>query len=227
VKVVFISDTHMNYPKVPDGDLLIHAGDALSWGSDEELVRFVQWFGNLPHRHKVYVAGNHDVVLDAGKAGEYMQVEAEKLVRSAAHYLHDSGVVIDGLSIYGSPYQPWFCNWAFNLPRRGPELAAKWSQIPAGLDILVTHGPPALILDSVGYRKHAGCELLREAVITAEPRIHVFGHIHGGYGVCRQGKTVFVNASVCDEQYRPVNKPVVMDIDASEAQQVEQLFCKQ
>jgi Icc-related predicted phosphoesterase len=131
------------------------------------------------HRAKVLVAGNHDF------AYEREAVAVEALIPAGITYLRDTGVVIDGVRFWGSPWQPWFFDWAFNL-HRGAEIAAKWALIPDDVQVLITHGPPHGILDVVARPrgKHVGCEALRDR-ITALPalRLHAFGHhIHEAYG---------------------------------------------
>lgn len=207
MRIVCVSDTHLAHEKrpipIPDGDLLIHAGDGTLKGTAEELVRFDRWLAALPHRRKVLVAGNHDWLFQKDPAA------ARALLSPSITYLEDSEVTIDGLRIYGSPWQPEFCEWAFNLPR-GPELAARWSRIPKGVDLLVTHGPPRDILDRCDDGRNEGCDDLLEAVYRVAPKIHVFGHIHEAYGTLTKHGTTFVNASVCDSTYRPANAPVVL-----------------
>ena len=120
------------------------------------------------------------------------------------------------LVIYGTPWQPEFCNWAFNLPRAGKELEEKWNAIPKDTDILITHGPPQGHLDISGpphNEGNLGCELLRVKVDEIKPPIHVFGHIHGSYGYKFHNGTHFINASVLNEQYDQVNEPMTIDWD--------------
>jgi Icc-related predicted phosphoesterase len=210
MKIVLISDTHLTHLKyqinVPECDLLIHSGDALCGGNEEELQLFSAWFGALPAKRKVFVAGNHDRIF------EKRPDEARKLLPKDVIYLQDELVEVDGLKIYGSPWQPEFFEWAFNLPR-GRQLAEKWARIPAGIDILVTHGPPMGVLDWSEYSlEHVGCEDMRRELARVKPRLHVFGHIHGGYGTAVHAGTTFVNASICDESYRPSHEPVVVEI---------------
>jgi predicted phosphodiesterase len=207
MKVVCLSDTHLrhrSYPiNVPECDLLIHSGDALIGGDEGELLEFFEWFSGLPARHKVYVAGNHDVLFEKDPA------RARACVPGDVTYLQDSGVEIEGLKVWGSPWQPEFQNWAFNLPR-GQALREKWAKMPSGLDILVTHTPPSWVLDENAYGDSVGCEELRRAIDKRPPRLHVFGHIHGGYGVRKVGPTLHVNAAICDEAYRATHSPIVL-----------------
>src|SRR5262245_5920777 len=131
MRIVCLSDTHDLHDRllVPDGDLLLHAGDATMRGSLEQIEAFDQWLGTQPHRHKVVIAGNHDWGFQRTPA------KARALIRHAV-YLEDAATTIEGLRIWGSPWQPWFFDWAFNL-QRGAEIAAKWALIPSGLDVLI------------------------------------------------------------------------------------------
>ena len=120
------------------------------------------------------------------------------------------------IKIHGSPWQPNFYDWAFNLPRLGDEIKSKWDMIPDDTDILITHGPPQEIRDFVSnWRQgdmNVGCELLRYRIDQIKPLLHVFGHIHGAYGGALINETLFINASTCTERYEPSNKPIVVDL---------------
>lgn len=207
MKICVIADTHGFHDRiaVPEADLLIHAGDVSMSGSAPELADFARWWNALPHPGKVLIAGNHDWLF---------QREPE-LARSwfkGCAYLEDSQAVVLGLRIWGSPWQPWFLDWAFNL-RRGPELRAKWDLIPEGVDILVTHGPPLGHGDRTARGELVGCQDLLDAIRDrVRPRWHLCGHIHEGYGMTESCGTAFVNASVCTRFYEPVNQPVLLQI---------------
>jgi len=206
-RVVCLSDTHNRQGfDVPDGDILIHAGDLTGRGTLPEITAVDEWLGRLPHRHKIVIAGNHDFLFEENSA------LARSLITNAT-YLQDSAAEAEGFKIWGSPWQPWFYDWAFNL-RRGEALREKWAMIPEGTDILVTHGPPMGILDETDHGERAGCQDLRDRIagMSAPPRLHVFGHIHEAYGIERARRTTYVNASVCDLSYRPVNAPIVIDL---------------
>ncbi len=210
MRIVCISDTHNCHDQinVPDGDILIHAGDATTVGNVEQIKAFNRWFANLPHKHKVFIAGNHDWLFENDNNF------ARSLLDKSIVYLQDSFVEIDGLKIYGSPWQPRFYDWAFNL-NRGAELAEKWKLIPHDTDILITHGPPFGILDEVPRKyfvENTGCEELRKVVETIKPKLHIFGHIHCGYGQTEQFGVKFVNASTCDEEYNPTQPPIIVEI---------------
>jgi len=187
--IVCVSDTHGRHEEVaiPDGDVLVHAGDLTREGWLEEVAQFDSWLASLPHKHKVVVCGNHDWCFQETPG------QARALLRHAV-YLQDEAAVVAGLRFYGSPWQPWFLDWAFNLPR-GSELAAKWAMIPEDTEVLVTHGPPAGVLDLTKRGERPGCADLLDRVRAVRPRLHVFGHIHEAAGVIRDGETLFVNAS--------------------------------
>lgn len=205
-KIVAISDTHLKHHqlKVPSGDILIHAGDFSSRGSLEDLINFNQWLGELPHQFKIVIAGNHDFCFQKEPN------ESIKLLTNAI-YLQDQFIEILGLKVYGSPWQPWFFDWAFNL-KRGFEIKAKWDLIPDSIDILVTHGPPMGILDKTTGGKAVGCEELIKKILNIKPKYHIFGHIHEAYGILNQEHTTFINASSCNVSYQAENKPIVFEI---------------
>jgi len=218
MRIVCLSDTHNRHGElsVPPGDLLLHAGDATMRGTEAEIAAFDEWLGSLPHRDKVFVAGNHDLMFESDPP------RARRLLRNAV-YLEDSGLSISGVDIWGSPWQPWFMDWAFNL-QRGAPLKEVWDLIPQRTSVLVTHGPPQGIRDRVGkvvpqimsaamgLGRHVGCEELLAAVGRVRPRVHLFGHIHEGYGQEERDGTLFVNAASCDASYRLVNSPIVIDV---------------
>lgn len=207
-RIVCLSDTHNSNGQiaVPEGDILIHAGDATITGTVEEIALFNEWFATLPHSFKIFVAGNHDWLFEIDNKF------AISLLNKKIIYLQDSFVEIENLKIYGSPWQPRFFDWAFNLTR-GAEIAEKWKLIPTDTDVLITHGPPFGILDLTPRGDNAGCEELRKRVEEIRPKAHIFGHIHCGYGSKDHFGVKFINASNCDESYEPSNPPIVFDIE--------------
>ena len=116
------------------------------------------------------------------------------------------------MKFWGSPWQPWFYDWAFNL-NRGHDIKQKWDLIEHDVDVLITHGPPYGILDkTIHEQTHVGCEELKKCVLRLKPKLHVFGHIHEGYGTYRMGDTVFINACILNVHYQPVNKPIIVEL---------------
>lgn len=197
MKIVCISDTHgmLSRIDVPDGDVLIHAGDGTMGGQGKEIKRWRRDLEALPHEHKIVIAGNHD------RKFEKDPERARALLGDGVIYLQDSGVEIDGLEFWGCPWTPPFGHgWAFNSA--DPPM-------PYGRpDVLITHGPPRGTLDFVPSGGSVGCPRWAEWIAKHPPLLHVFGHIHEGYG--RDG--IHVNASVVDERYNPVNAPIVVEL---------------
>ncbi len=216
MKLTIISDTHGKHNHITDnllgGDLLIHTGDFMNGGNHKsEATEFFDWFSSIKgYDKKVFVAGNHDRILENDPTWSLLTIkDYPNLI-----YLQDEGYSIydtdddSSVKLYGSPWQPEFFNWAFNLPRNGEVMKAKWDDIPDDTDILITHGPPFGHLDIPGGQSiRVGCEMLRHRVDEIKPKIHVFGHIHGANGYYFNGHTHFFNASVLNERYNYTNKP--------------------
>lgn len=210
MRLVIVSDTHGFCPFLPDGDVLIHAGDMTGRGRMDQIEDAASWIASRPHPHKVVIAGNHDWALYR----ENERTEAERrLTDRGIHYLRDSGVEIGGLTFWGSPWTPEFCGWAFMRPSGSDEVRRHYARIPIGLDVLVTHGPPLGVLDGAEHGGKTGCPLLRDAVRRVRPRIHAFGHIHEARGEVEIDGTRFINAATCTLGYDPINPPIVVDIE--------------
>ncbi|PLB39793.1 Metallo-dependent phosphatase [Aspergillus candidus] len=188
VSVVCISDTHNSQPALPDGDILIHAGDLTQSGSPKELQAAVDWLHAQPHTIKVVIAGNHDLCLDAnfphvaGHASSTCTSRpwGELINWRDVTYLQDAETTVTcdngrHLHIYGSPNSPRHGNWAFQYPRSQDIWSGK---VPDDIDILVTHGPPRAHLDLLNL----GCVHLLQELWRVRPRLHVFGHVHEGAG---------------------------------------------
>lgn len=212
IKIICISDTHGQHSKlkIPAGDILIHAGDFMRSGQRiSEIVNFNLWLGMLPHPHKIVIAGNHDLLFER-------EPSLSRTLLTNAIYLENSGVELFGLKFWGSPVQPAFNSWAFNV-ERGTAIRRYWNMIPDETDVLITHGPPLGILDTTHTGEpHLGCEELAKTLERVKPKLHIFGHIHGGHGKTRRaGGAKFVNASVLDERYQLVNHPQAVVVSAT------------
>ena len=218
MKITFISDTHTKHNQVtsslPGGDVIIHAGDFTSMGYKHEIQQFFKWYNGLDnYTNKIVIAGNHDLMFedDLSQAKDIISIYPN------VTYLQDELEVIGddystSVKVYGSPWQPEFYNWAFNLPRMGWEIQQKWDDIPLNTDILVTHGPAWGHLDTViGENTHLGCEMLANKINTLKPKIHVCGHIHSGYGYKFVDGTHFFNAAVLGENYIYTQKPMTVE----------------
>lgn len=235
MRIVCISDTHGLHRimddtnPLPKGDILIHAGDCTNVGKPHEIEQFVHWFQNIEgFDTKIFIAGNHDFGFEKvdqphhrGDFDWYNNLmNEENLTQSDVVYLKDDKFILESpefskpINFYGSPWQPEFYNWAFNLPRNGDELESKWKMIPDDTDILITHGPPHGVRDFTPSNLQVGCEILRFHVENRiKPLLHVFGHIHQAYGAVEINETMYVNASICTERYIPSNKPIVIDLN--------------
>jgi hypothetical protein len=176
IRFVCISDTHNRTKdlndRIPSGDVLIHAGDFTSVGKVNEVRIFNDFLATLPHQHKVVIAGNHDLSFEPatfdstyprlghGRPDDHRN--AKELLTNCI-YLEDSAVELFGIKIWGSPWTPWFFDWAFNA-ERGAECASKWDLIPDDTAVLITHGPPLGYGDLCEDGQRAGCADLLQTV---------------------------------------------------------------
>ena len=226
MKIAFFSDTHAmhgfgsigSYRAFTGAGIAVFAGDfskGRGYGSSH-VENFIAWFSKMPVMHKIFIAGNHDMFMEG-----LLKAEINYLLKDAGLiYLNDSGVTINGIKFWGSPVTPEYHDWAFNrFP--GEDIARHWDMIPDDVDVLITHGPPAGILDVVNNRyssnhdRHVGCPQLRRQVFDRiKPQVHVFGHIHEAYGILEEEGITFINASVMDADYMAVNEPHFLDVEA-------------
>lgn len=218
MKICAISDTHTYHRKlkIPEADVLVITGDLTFRGEMDVIEDLSKWLAELPHKHKVLIAGNHDWCFEQR---DYRREAAIQMIMdSNTHYLENSSVEIDGLHFYGSPATPFFCNWAFNY-QRGPEIATIWNKIPTSVNVLLTHGPPFGYLDltsgDFGPPENVGCkDLLVKIESLPNLKTHCFGHIHRNNNeqpILRNG-VQFCNASVLNSKYEVANDPILIDI---------------
>lgn len=219
MRIVCISDTHGYFPPIPECDLLVHAGDLTNMGTKAQVEEGMAWLGSLKADKVVFVPGNHDFYCHKQQAEAQAMADTFKV-----DMLIDKELVYNGFMVYGSPWQPWFHDWAFSAPRDAIEgsefLQEKWARIPWDTDILVTHCPPYETGDLVGGARNPandgrriGCRALQARVGTLSSlELHVFGHCHSGYGVYQRPNRVAVNASTCNEQYQPANPPILVHL---------------
>jgi Icc-related predicted phosphoesterase len=201
MRIVAFSDTEGKHGQleVPDGDVLVFAGDMSHHGSSVAIEEFDRWLGTLPHPNKLVIAGNHDTLFERNPG-------IGRLLMKNCRYLQDEVAEVDGVKFWGSPWQPWFFNWSFNLPR-GDKLAEKWAMIPEDAEVLITHGPPFGIGDNTGQMQ-VGCEALRERVMKLPKlKTHIFGHVHESPGLFKQEGILFANVS-----WQPGRQAAVIDL---------------
>jgi predicted phosphohydrolase len=206
--IIALSDTHGLHREadVPDGDLLIHAGDFTMFSNSAAAIfDFNEWLGELPHRWKICIPGNHEFFLEADPS-------RRKLIPNATILINE-GIEIMGLRIWGSPTTPLY-GGAFGLSSER-DRKRLYSQIPVDTDVLVTHTPPFSILDQApDSEHHAGCRQLLEAVHRTKPMLHIFGHVHSGYGTLRTSETLFMNVALMGQYGDMANRPVVVRLPA-------------
>lgn len=215
MRIVLISDTHEQHDQVtvPPCDVLIHAGDLTYRGTIPAVQEALGWLDKQPAEHVICIAGNHDFLFE-----ERPGIAKDLLLHTRVEYLENSGVTIQGVKFWGSPLTPKFFDWAFMYDRAtGKEV---WEQIPNDIDVLITHGPAYGIGDQAAPHKgseHLGCFDLRQALDRVQPKLFVFGHIHGGNSNMGSVHELGVqgycyNASVVNEAYKVVNKPYEIDL---------------
>ena len=207
--IVCISDTHMRHNvDIPHGDVLVHAGDFSINASIGDIDGFAEWFGSFPHKHKVFVPGNHDWCFQDHEEYSKSILNAYGIVT-----LINESTTIDGVKFYGTPYQPIFYDWAFNLPPK--KLVVEYEKIPKDTVVLITHTPPFMQRDVVKNPMGAnvGCPILSNRVLIIKPKVHIFGHIHESYGVSSNKNTTFINASLVNLQYKRVNEPIIFILE--------------
>lgn len=203
-----IADTHNFKPELPGGDLLLIAGDGTMRGSKQEVKAFVSWLETLKYDKIIYIAGNHDVAIES-----YFSQDPR------IEYLMHSSTVFEGWRIHGMPFSLFFEELnpavaAFTVSEKS--MAAFCEEIPKDTEILLIHGPPLGILDSIG-EEQVGSEALLNAVMDRQALPHlkyvIFGHIHEqGECVDYVNDIAFVNCSQVDENYKLVYKPITIGL---------------
>jgi len=209
LRFVCMSDTHNyhNEHQIPAGDFFLHAGDWSDDGNQKEVDSFVQFLDKLPHKYKIVIAGNHEATFDEqyylltyGELPIFQKnfKEFKTAIKNVCIYLENEHVTIEDVNIYGSPHT-LMAGWAFGLLENNrDEVNEAWSLIPSGIHVLITHTPPAV---------DTGCKGLLEHVKRVQPTVHLFGHIHEGYGVYKTDQTIYINAA-----NNNVNSPIVFDL---------------
>ena len=241
LRIVAISDTHNRHAdlQIPDGDVIVHAGDLTWGGSLEEVESFNAWLGSLPHKHKIVVAGNHDFSLDAdvctaehwphlhrntvGGIPTLSGREVAERYLTNCTYLCGETATIEGLEIYAVPHQQTIKvpghthKMAFNLDTE-EQLADEFAKIPETTDVLLTHGPPKGVgrLDRTMAGASVGSQSLRTRILqlgaVGRLKACVFGHVHEGYGASSLGSVTCINAANVNIFYKATNPPIVFDV---------------
>lgn len=203
MRIVALSDTHGQHrglDHIPDGDVLVFAGDLSIHGNLSELRDFAEWFSSFPHDYKIVVAGNHDFMFAGNKKEEAVDILKDRRII----YLEDETIQLDGTTFYGTPYSQTFDRYVFN---------EGFGKIPPKTDVLISHGPPQGRNDYWNEDEgHVGSKSLREAVDRIEPQLHLYGHIHERHGNEPTEYGDSINVSICDRDYEVSEVPVVVEL---------------
>lgn len=216
MRIACISDLHGDISfGIEESDILFIAGDIcpaynnpfMSFPGQVKFLsnKFKNWLEDQPIKEIVAIAGNHDWIF------QYKHIN--KIPKLLWHYLEDEEIIINDMKIYGSPWQPYFNDWAFNANDR--ELEHYWNNIPNDVDILLLHSPPYGILDDIHSIKkdsHIGCKILRKRIFDIKPKYVIFGHAHEEYGIEKIDGITFINASLCNGRNKLTKKPIYLNV---------------
>lgn len=212
LKICHISDSHLQALPVEPADILVHSGDFLNYGTLDELEKFRNQLIRVKDQFDkiILIAGNHDRIFEQTphSAKQFLLQEVPNLV-----YLHHEPYEYKGYKIFGTPFQPFFCNWAFNV-KDNLELYEKYLQIPEDVNILITHCPPEGILDNTVIGERVGSRALKLALPRlTKLKVHMFGHIHFANSIDYIDNIWYSNSAICGEDYKPTNLPRIIELD--------------
>ena len=225
MRLCCLSDTHTKHKglTIPECDVLIHAGDSTWTGEYRETRRFIEWFAAQPAKHKVLIAGNHELTLDENHSKFNPHVRNLVLNQRGFIYLENSEVVIDGIKFWGTPWTPWFHDWAFNgypdadAPfERGVSLLDIYKEMPEDVNVIISHGPPYGMGDQTldGDDRVGSVDMRKLTSNLDHLRLYISGHIHEARGMeIADGGVHYCNVSTLDRDYDTVRVPVVIDVD--------------
>jgi len=217
MKICAISDLHDQQSHYADelsrldAEVLVVAGDLTNWGDEQACLMAITFLNSLKNfTYKLIIAGNHDFWFE-----KRMRQKRTHEVTKGMFYLHESGITIQGRHFWGSPYTEKFGSYAFMYDPS--QAKRRWSKIPDQVDVLITHGPPKTILDTLAGtdKGFLGCPALYERVKQVQPIHHVFGHIHSSHGqkvLPREFRTCFSNVSLCNDQNKPTYAPTIIEL---------------
>lgn len=197
MKILHLSDTHGCHHRLGQlayTDVVVHSGDFTMNGSQSEAIDFLNWFCDLPHRHKIFICGNHDECLYGANIDG---------LDNNVHYLCNSGIEIEGVKFYGVPMFMGDC-----ITDR---QTRNYERIPQDTDVLITHCPAYGILD-FDDNIHYGSEEILSKLSAVRPKAHLFGHIHVQHGLTTVDGTIFSNGAIMNVDYTNLNSPAVIEI---------------
>lgn len=232
LRIVALSDTHTKHSQltIPECDILVHCGDFTWTGKFFEVRDFLNWFEAQPAKHKVFIAGNHELTLDSTHSGFSQPIYDMVKNWRGLTYLDNQAVEIEGVKFYGTPWTPWFHDWGFNgleevdIPfRRGRMLTETYGDIPADTDILICHGPPRDLVDQESADERLGSIDMRNQIDSgrfSKLKLYLCGHLHDARDQERYNGVLFCNVSSLDRAYERLQKPVMIDLDVNQAKVV-------
>ena len=195
MNILHLSDTHGAHRRLlnlPEADVVVHSGDFTMTGAEAEAIDFLNWFCDLPYKHKIFICGNHDACLYGTNIDG---------LDSNVHYLCNSGIEIDGIKFYGVPMFMEDC-----ITDR-QEIFYK--NIPPDTDVLITHSPAYGILDfddNINY----GSEELLAKLPALKIKAHLFGHIHARHGIIEKNGILFSNGAIMNGDYTNLQSPNIL-----------------
>ena len=198
MKILHFSDTHNCHNRLqnlPEADVVVQSGDFCMVGTEQEALDFLNWFCDLPYKHKIFICGNHDECL--------YRANIEGL-DSNVHFLCNSSIEIEGIKFYGIPMFLSDC-----VTERQNQNYAK---IPGDTDVLITHSPAYGILD-FDDNIHYGSEELLKKISTLNLKAHLFGHIHAQHGITTLSDTIYSNGAIMNSQYTTLNHPNILELN--------------
>lgn len=229
MRMLALSDLHghlCDVSTLPTADVAVIAGDITPvareyYGGTPSgrytqsvwlLHTFLPWVETLPVQHVVFTWGNHDHV------GEYVDLLPRSFYPAHVHLLVNESITLDGVSFHGVPQTPRFHDWAFNDDDTLDALGQRWKQIPDGTDVVISHGPPYGVCDTVRPRstRRLGSRTQKEWLVSDAPncpRVLICGHIHGAGGTSALcGRTQVYNVALVDERYDVVRTPEYIEL---------------
>ena len=197
MKILPLSDTHNCHHRLrdlPEADVVVHSGDFCMVGTEQEALDFLNWFCDLPYKHKIFICGHHDDCLYGANIDG---------LPDNVHQLNNSGIVIDGVKFYGVPMFLEDCVT--------DRQCRNYANIPDDTDVLITHSPALGILDfddNINY----GSEELLNRINPLCLKAHLFGHIHAQHGIEQLNGVIFSNGAIMNGDYTILNKPNIIEI---------------
>lgn len=229
MKIVALSDTHGDLPKLPECDVVCISGDIMPLNIQKDLIKstswfvrkFIPWANELNCHRVIFIAGNHDFLMYELYKRLSLPWEIEEILflnETKISYLCDSFVQFKDKTFYGTPWCPDLKNWAFYGNTK--QLEDKFNLIYPNCDVLLTHCPPKIDLcgtvlqvDAFNYMNNYGCQELRDAIEHLYPKWCICGHVHSGdHNITKDGNTNIVNVSLKDENYELTYQPFIFEI---------------